>query len=100
MEPKSDFSGPRTHYELTSWDGVLEHCTTGFPTPSFHPGQAAAVEDNPRLKTSTGELYTDHLGVKQVEVTTPQDVSLWEVLGYFHLIRSNFLFAVTWLQNK
>lgn len=82
------FSGSRTQFDLTSWDEVLEHYTTGFQTPSFHPAAAstesATVEDNVRLETSTlGEPHMDDLGFKQVDVTSAQDKSLWQVLPLF-----------------
>ncbi|XP_029119343.1 calmodulin-binding transcription activator 3 isoform X2 [Elaeis guineensis] len=78
------FSGSRTQFDLTSWDEVLEHYTTGFQTPSFYPAVASTpsstVEDNLRLETSTlGELHTDDLGFKQVDVASAQDKSLWQL---------------------
>ncbi|XP_072992419.1 calmodulin-binding transcription activator 3 isoform X2 [Typha latifolia] len=81
------FSGSKTQVDLTSWNEVLEHFTTGFQTPSFHPSvasQATILEDNSRLETFTfGEAYDNNLSLNEVGVIGAEGQSLSQLSNSF-----------------
>ncbi|KAF8406012.1 hypothetical protein HHK36_008092 [Tetracentron sinense] len=74
---------PRKQLDLTSWEDVLEHCTTGYQGASFQPPistEPATMGIIPKLENGLLEhLFTDELSIKQEVGNHPQDQEKWQI---------------------
>ncbi|XP_039126113.1 calmodulin-binding transcription activator 1-like isoform X2 [Dioscorea cayenensis subsp. rotundata] len=76
------FTGPRTQFDLASWEDVFKHSTAGFENTFFQPmagteadigGGVANLEASPLM-----ELLMDDLTTSQVDGNNTQGKAIWQ----------------------
>ncbi|KAJ6794513.1 calmodulin-binding transcription activator 3-like [Iris pallida] len=75
------FSGPRTQFGLTSWNQVLEHCTSEFQSAPFEAAGASAqvCDDTKQDSLALEDFFRNDLSANQEDILSAQGKSVWQL---------------------
>lgn len=74
------FSGPRTQFGLTSWNQVLEHCTSEFQSAPFEATVASTqvYDDTKQDSLALEDFFRNNLGTNQDDIRSAPGKSVWQ----------------------